>query len=333
MSQQLKSINLSKKSDNALSGKSNCGIKRVAFYPGCSLEGLAVEYDHSTRAVCEALGIELVEIPDWNCCGSTPAHSLDPGLSAALAGRNLAIAAEQGCAAVMTPCPGCLKSLKGAVEVYQNPHTRASFLELLGMPFDGQVKAISLLQLLSEEVGSEALQRAVRRPLKGRVIVPYYGCLLTRPASFAEFDDPENPMTMDRLIEATGATVPDFPLKTECCGATYGVTRNKIVGKLSGRIMDFALRLGADAIAVACPLCQQNLDLRQGQVDRFWKRTFNLPIVYFTQVIGLALGIEPKTLGLDKLFVNAESLLPSLDEEEDGIEESMRFSALGSQKV
>ncbi len=330
MSQQLKSINLSSKNGDAQSSKTNCGLKRVAFYPGCSLEGLAIEYDHSTRAVCEALNIELVEIPDWNCCGSTPAHSLDQGLSAALAGRNLAIAAEQGCSAVMTPCPGCLKSLKGAGEAYHNPQTRASFLELLGMPFDGQVRAISLLQLLAEEVGSDALQRAVRRPLKGRVIVPYYGCLLTRPADLAQFDDPENPVTMDRLIEATGATVPDFPLKTECCGATYGVTRNKIVGKLSGRIMDFALQLGAHAIAVACPLCQQNLDLRQGQVDRFWKRSFNLPIVYFTQVIGLALGIDPKTLGLDKLFVDAGSLLPSLDEEEDGTEENMKFSALGT---
>jgi heterodisulfide reductase subunit B2 len=329
MSQRLESMNLSVANGNAPSRRNNCGIKRVAFYPGCSLEGLAVEYDHSTRAVCEALGIELVEIPDWNCCGSTPAHSLDPVLSAALAGRNLAVAAEQGCAAVMTPCPGCLKSLKGAVETYHNPQTKASFLELLGMPFDGQMKAVSLLQLLSEEVGSEALRRAVRRPLKGRVIVPYYGCLLTRPASSAEFDDPENPVTMDRLIEATGATVPDFPFKTECCGATYGVTRNKIVGKLTGRILDFALSLGAHAVAVACPLCQQNLDLRQGQVDRFWKRTFNLPVVYFTQVIGLALGLEPKTLGLNKLFVNADSLLPSPDEEEDGIEENVQSSAQG----
>jgi heterodisulfide reductase subunit B len=269
-----------------------------------------------------------VEIPDWNCCGSTPAHSLDPVLSAALAGRNLAIAADQGCAAVMTPCPGCLKSLKGVGETYHNPQTRASFVELLGMPFDGQIRAISLLQLLYEAVGSQAIQQAVRRPLKGRVIVPYYGCLLTRPASSAQFDDPENPVTMDRLIEATGATVPDFPLKTECCGATYGVTRNNIVGKLSGRIIDFALSLGAHAIAVACPLCQQNLDLRQGQVDRFWKRSFNLPIVYFTQVIGLALGIEPKALGMNKLFVNADSLLP-VEEDERETEENVQSAARG----
>jgi len=290
-------------------------MKRVAYYQGCSLEGLAHEYDLSTRAVCEALGIELVEIPDWNCCGSTPAHSCDPLLSAALAGRNLAIAAGLGCETVMSPCPGCVKSLKGALEVYENPKHRSAFLEVLGMEFDGRIKAFSVLQLLYEHVGAKGLEQKIRRPLTGHVIVPYYGCLMTRPAAFAQFDDPENPVSMDRLIEATGARVPDFPYKTECCGATYGVTRNEIVGKLSGRILDMAARLGAEAVAVACPLCQQNLDLRQAQVDRYWNCTFDLPVVYLTQVIGLALGIDPKALGMNKLFVNADTLLRDLSAE------------------
>ena len=286
--------------------------KRVAYYTGCSLEGLASEYDLSTRAVCKALGIELVEIPDWSCCGSTPAHSLDPVLSAALAGRNLAIAEKMGCQTVMSPCPGCVKSLKGALEVYKDK--KEAFLELLGMDFSGEVEAVSVLQLFYERVGEEGIRERVSRPLTGHVIVPYYGCLMTRPASFACFDDPENPVSMDRLLEATGATVPDFPFKTECCGATYGVTRNEIVSKLSGRILEMSQRLGAQAIAVACPLCQQNLDLRQAQVERYWKRTFNLPVVYLTQVLGLALGIDPGELGLDKLFVNGEGLLRDLSE-------------------
>ncbi len=293
-------------------------LHRVAYYQGCSLEGLAHEYDLSTRAVCEALGVELVEIPDWSCCGSTPAHSLDPLLSAALAGRNLAIAARQQCRVVMSPCPGCLKSLKGALEVHEDPAQRAAFLQLLGRELDGEMEAISLLQLLYERVGMEALREKVQRSLAGHVLVPYYGCLLTRPPATARFDDPENPISMDRLIEATGATVPDFPYKTECCGATYGVTRNEIVGRLSGRILDMAVRLGAEAIVVACPLCQQNLDLRQTQVDRYWKRSFHLPVVYITQVIGLALGIDPKALGLDKLFVSAECLLEDLSGGEEG---------------
>ncbi|MGA2937394.1 MAG: CoB--CoM heterodisulfide reductase iron-sulfur subunit B family protein [Syntrophobacteraceae bacterium] len=288
-------------------------MKRIAYYKGCSLEGLAAEYDLSTRALCEALGIELVEIPDWNCCGSTPAHSYDPLLSAALAGRNLAIAARQGCEVVMTPCPGCLKSLKGAQEIYEHPKERKAFLELVGMEIGGRIKAVSLLQLLYEEVGVEVLQKLIRRPLTGHVIVAYYGCLLTRPAQIALFDDPENPISMDRLIQTTGATVPDFPYKTECCGATYGVTRKDIVGKLSGRILDMASRLGAEAIVVACPLCQQNLDLRQDQVNRYCKSTFNLSVLYISQVIGLALGLDQKVLGMDKLFVNPDCLLQDFE--------------------
>lgn len=289
--------------------------RRVAYYQGCSLEGLAHEFDSSTREVCAALGIELVEIPDWNCCGSTPAHSLDPVLSAALSARNLAIAAKGGADLVMTPCPGCLKSLKGALEVYEDDTHRQNLLDVLGMPFDGKIKVVSVLQLLYEQVGVEAVARRVVRPLTHHAVVPYYGCLLSRPAAFAQFDDPENPVSMDRLLEAVGATVPDFPYKTECCGATYGVTRNEIVGKLSGRILDMALRVGAEAVAVACPLCQQNLDLRQGQLNRYWKRSFDIPVVYITQIIGLALGIDPKKLGMNKLFVDAGRLLERRDQE------------------
>jgi heterodisulfide reductase subunit B2 len=288
-------------------------VRRVAYYKGCSLEGMATEYDLSTRALCQALGVELVEIPDWNCCGSTPAHSYDPLLSAALAGRNLAIAAQTGCEVVMTPCPGCLKSLKGALEIYEHQEQRKALVQLIGMEIDGCLNAVSLLQLLYEEVGVEVLQKAIRRPLTGHVMVPYYGCLLTRPARIARFDDPENPISMDRLIETTGAAVPDFPYKTECCGATYGVTRKDIVGKLSGRILDMAARLGAETIVVACPLCQQNLDLRQDQVNRYCKSTFHLSVLYISQVIGLALGIEPKGLGMDKLFVTPDCLLQDLE--------------------
>lgn len=295
-------------------------MRRIAYYQGCSLEGLAKEYDLSTRAVCAALGFDLIEIPDWNCCGSTPAHSHDPLLSAALAGRNLAIAAGLGCELVMTPCPGCLKALKGALEVYRDPSRRDAFLDVLGMDFDGAVRAVSILQLLYEDLGVEALQVRTKRPLAGHVIVPYYGCLLTRPAAFAEFDDPERPVSMDRLMEAIGATVPDFPLKTECCGATYGVTRNPVVGKLGGRILEMALRMNAEAVAVACPLCQQNLDLRQAQLERHWGRSFRVPVVYITQVIGLALGIGPKELGLDRLFVDAGELLRDKSENDTTIE-------------
>ena len=279
---------------------------KLAYYPGCSVEGMAIEYDESTKLLCRLLEIELVEIPDWNCCGATSANNYDPLLGAGLAGRNLALAEAQGFDTVMTPCPGCLKSLKGAAEVCrEQPEELASILQ---MPFAGNIKCISILQLLHEFAGSGLLQGLVKRPLTGRVIVPYYGCLLTRPQSVAGFDDAENPVSMDELLRAMGATVPDFPHKTECCGAAYGVTRNRIVGKLSGRILDMAKRLGGDAVAVACPLCQQNLDLRQSQVNRFWGRTFNMPVLYITQLVGYALGLDPAALGIHKLFVSADSL-------------------------
>ncbi len=276
---------------------------QLAYYPGCSVEGMAIEYDESTRLLCKHLGIELVEIPDWNCCGATSAGNYDALLGAALSARNLAMAEARGFDTVMTPCPGCLKSLKGAVEVCrQKPQELDSILK---MPFAGNIRCISVLQLLHDLSGSGKLQGMVKRPLNGKVIVPYYGCLLTRPPGTAAFDDPENPVSMDELMRAVGASVPDFPHKTECCGAAYGVTRNRIVGKLSGRILDTAIRLRADAVAVACPLCQQNLDLRQSQVNRFMGRTYDMPVVYITQLVGYALGLDSKALGIHRLFVEA----------------------------
>ncbi|MDD4073582.1 MAG: CoB--CoM heterodisulfide reductase iron-sulfur subunit B family protein [Desulfobacterales bacterium] len=282
-------------------------MKKIAYYPGCSLEKTACEYDWSARAVCDALGVELVEIPNWTCCGSTPSNAYDPLLGGALAGRNLAIAENQlGLDTVMTPCPSCLKSLKGALKTYQKKPE--AFLKILDMPFSGNVRPISVLQLLYEEVGVEAIREKVIYPLTGRVIVPYYGCLLTRPPEFADFDDPENPISMDKLLEAIGATVPYFSHKTECCGASFGVTEKPVVGKLTGRILEAAEQAGAEAITLACQMCQQNLDLRQGQVNKYGNTAFKIPIIYITQLIGHALGIDAKTLGIDKLIVNADSL-------------------------
>jgi heterodisulfide reductase subunit B len=298
----------------------NQTAKRIAYYPGCSVAGTAVEFDQSTRALCAALGIELVEIPDWNCCGSTPAHSYDPLLGAALAGRNLALAEEMGLDVVMTPCPSCLKALKGALREYEEK--QHAFLNILQMPFSGQIRAISVLQLLYEDIGTKTIREQIRYRLTNKVIVPYYGCLLSRPPEFAQFDDPENPISMDELLHEMGASVPEFPYKTECCGAAYGVTQNHIVGKMTGRILDMARRLGAHAVAVACPLCQQNLDLRQSQVNRYWHTTFQMPVVYITQLLGFALGIDPKKLGINKLFVSADDLFTETSEQLEKLTDS-----------
>ncbi|WP_028587062.1 CoB--CoM heterodisulfide reductase iron-sulfur subunit B family protein [Desulfocurvus vexinensis] len=283
-----------------------------AYYPGCSLEGTAVEYDRSGRACCAVLGIELTEIPDWSCCGSSPAHAVDTVLSGALAARNLGLARQGGFGGVVTPCPNCLVNLRTASRDLDDPDRRARINALLSTPCEGGLPAVSLLQALHEQAGPAALAAAVVRPLAGLKVAPYYGCILHRPPGLMAFDDPENPVAMDQLLEAAGAEVVAFPFKTECCGASYGVPRKDLVMELSGRLLEAAADLGADALAVACPLCQMNLDLRQDQIAASRRRAFGIPVFYFTQLLGLALGLGRADLGLDRLVVDPGPALRKL---------------------
>lgn len=273
----------------------------IAYYPGCSQTGTAIEYDMSVRAVARALEITLTEVTDWNCCGSTPAHSKDRGLMAALAARNLRQVHEMGLSQVATPCPSCLAALKTANQCLESLDKKDTLNALLDAPLQEQVPSRSILQVLLEDVGLDAIRNKISKPLKNMVAAPYYGCLLTRPGSLMEFDDQENPTSMDRLLETAGATVPDFPFKVECCGVSFGVTRNEMVRKLSGRILEMAQRVGANTIVVACPLCHQNLDLRQRQAR---PDAAPIPVLYITQALGLAMGLSPQELGLDKHAVS-----------------------------
>ncbi len=281
----------------------------LAYYPGCSGLGTSMEYDRSTRAVCEALGIPLKDIPDWSCCGSTPAHTVDHALSTALSARNLIQAETIGLSDIATPCPSCLKNLKTAMARWQDPKIGPAAEKLLGKSLQERHRVRSVLQVLYEELGPEALAAKVSRPLAGLKVVPYYGCLMTRPKDLMDFDDEEYPVSMDRLLEAAGAEVLPFPLKVECCGASMGIPLNKAVTRLSGKILELAASLGADAVAVACPLCQMNLDLRQGQVEKANHAIYKLPVFYYTQLLGLALGLPERDLGLSKLNVNPEPAL------------------------
>ncbi|MBU1001946.1 MAG: CoB--CoM heterodisulfide reductase iron-sulfur subunit B family protein [Proteobacteria bacterium] len=287
---------------------------QYAYFPGCSQTGTAVEYDMSVRATAKALDVELIEIPDWTCCGSSPAQSADKTLMAALTARNLRLVEEMGRAGVVTPCPSCLKALKVAGEYMEHDHGRGLVGKLLDRMPAGAVPSASILQVFVEDVGLEEIAKRVVRPLKGLVAAPYYGCVLTRPKRLMGFDDEEDPQSMDKLLRALGAQVPDFPFKVECCGASYGVPRREIVVRQSGRILDMARRVGANAIVTACPLCHQNLDLRQGQAARSLDTRFDLPILYVTQVLGLALGLEYHALGLDKHAVNVRTLVDAVFE-------------------
>ncbi len=284
----------------------------IAYYPGCSGQGTSLEYDRSTRAVCAALGVTLQEIPDWSCCGSTPAHCVDHTLSTALSARNLAQAKAGGAERVTTPCPSCLANLKTARHRLDNPDMLATVRGLLDERLPERAEDLpdtfSVLQILLEDLGLEAIRNKVVRPLKGLKVVPYYGCLMSRPADIMQFDDPEHPTAMDKVLDALGLTVIDFPLKTECCGASMGIPRREVTARLTGRLLERAKAYGADAIAVACPLCQMNLDLRQPQAEAYMKTTFNIPVLYFTQFMGLAFGLPEGDLMLDKLCVSPAPL-------------------------
>ena len=295
---------------------------KYAYYPGCSGHGTSVEYEASTRAVCRALNMDLVEIEDWNCCGSTPAHSVSHELSGALAARNLMQAAKTGADCVISPCPSCSSNLKMARHRMQNPAFKAKVDELLDAPTpanaDGGadlMETYSVLQAIVENVGVENIASRVTYPLEGIKVVTYYGCLLSRPAHVAKFDDPENPVSLDNIMKALGAEVLPFALKTECCGAAMGIPDVNIPGSLSGRILDTAKAVGAEAVVTACPLCHMNLDLRQRQAARISKKSFfGLPVFYYTQLIALAFGLPKNAMRLDKLAVNPYPLLDKIAE-------------------
>jgi heterodisulfide reductase subunit B2 len=286
--------------------------KEYAYYPGCSLEGTAKEYDISMRAVMEVLGISIKEPDDWSCCGSTPAHTVDHVLAAALAARNLRIIEKTGLKTVAIPCPSCLVAFKRAhLGMSKSSTFKNEVNELIEEPYECGVESKSTLQVLYEDVGLEAIAAKVTHRLPELKVAPYYGCILNRPPDVAQFDDPENPIAMDRVLESVGIKVVDYAFKTECCGAAFGVTKRKTVNTLTAKVLNMALDAGANCIAVACPLCQQNLDLRQAQVNNTTGSSFKIPVLYFSQIMGLAYGCSPKELGMDKLIVSADDLVSS----------------------
>lgn len=284
---------------------------KLAYYPGCSGQGTSAEYERSTRAVCRALEIGLKEISDWSCCGSTPAHACDHVLSSALSTRNLALAAAEGAERVGTPCPSCLANLKTAKYRMQDEAFRDKVNALLDNPCPEELpETVSILQVLVEDYGTGAIAEKVKKPLEGIKVACYYGCLMSRPADIMQFDDAENPMAMDNIMTALGAEVVPFPLKTECCGAAMGIPRRDITARLTGRILERAQAFGADAVVVACPLCHMNLDLRQRQAVG---GSMKMPVLYFTQLMGLALGLPHQELGFEKLCVSPDELLRKID--------------------
>ncbi len=281
-------------------------VEALAYYPGCSLHSTAAEFNTSATAVCEALGINLIEPKDWQCCGSSAAHRIDPQAATQLPMGNLALIEKSGFQEVTMPCAACFNRHKAAqYEMRHSEAHKADVDKALGYVYQDTVKVSSLTQAILNRVGTEGVTNRVRQPLTGVRVVAYYGCLLTRPPQITEAEHPENPTDLDELLVALGAEVVDWSYKTSCCGAAHFLTRPDIVLELGGNLIDHAREAGAEMIAVACPLCHANLDARQKQMEL----EEPLPVLYFTQLMALALGLPPKAAALHKNLVDPRPLL------------------------
>lgn len=277
---------------------------KIGIYPGCSLTGSSREYNESVVAVAKALDIELVEIKDWNCCGATAAHALNEELSLSLPAKIMANAEEQGLTEVLVPCAACYNRLKVTQHELKDDTKRTRVVDILKMPYQGNLKIINVLQML-ETYGTENIKARIAKPFDHKVAC-YYGCLLVRPHAILQFDRVEDPQSMDSLIKAVGGTSIDWAFKTECCGGGFSVSRTDLVVKLSGNILKDAADRGAEALIVACPMCQSNLDMRRVAINKTMETPSDIPVIYITQAIGLALGVSAKELGLKRHFVTVE---------------------------
>ncbi|WP_258359689.1 CoB--CoM heterodisulfide reductase iron-sulfur subunit B family protein [Moorella sulfitireducens (nom. illeg.)] len=282
---------------------------KYAYYPGCSLEATAKEYNQSAKIVARHLGVELWEIPDWSCCGATAAHNNDHLLSLALPARNLALAEAEGLD-VAVPCAACFNRLRAAeAAVRESESMQATVSEIIGRDYRATNKTRAFLDVMVNEVGLEKIKEQVVKPLAGLKLVAYYGCLLVRPPQLTAFDDPEDPMTIDRLIQALGGEAVSWSYKTECCGGSLATARADIGVRMIYQVLRRARDAGAEGIVTACPLCFLNLDMRQGQAAAAHGDRLGFPIFYFTELMGIALGYAPKDLGLTTHFVNPLPLL------------------------
>ncbi|MBI3913876.1 MAG: 4Fe-4S dicluster domain-containing protein [Chloroflexi bacterium] len=268
---------------------------QIGYYPGCSLHSMASEYDHSLRAVSGALDLELVEAEGWVCCGSSPAHRIEPKLAVELPMKNLALIQQMGLTEVTIPCAMCFNRFRTAQSEAATEHAP--------LP---EVAVRSFLDVLVNRIGLPAIAHRVRKPLTDLKVACYYGCLLTRPPKVTRDQHPEYPCEMDDVMKTLGATVLDWGSKTMCCGASLSATLTEIALDLSANILSDARAVGADAVVVACPLCHLNLDARQHQMKHAGKE---IPVLYISQLVALAFGMDEKAAALAKNMVDPKPLL------------------------
>ena len=277
----------------------------IGYYPGCSLHGTGRELDMSIKALADVAGVELKEIEDWNCCGATAAHNLNHDLAVALPYRNLALAEEQGLSEVLAPCAACFSRMKGTtVRLARSAELVEKMRGITGREFKGTVRILSIIEFAGRLL-DEGLAEKLTSPLEGLKVAPYYGCLLSRGEEIVEGYDAEQPTGMDAALRAAGCEVVPWNFAVECCGGGFSMSMTDAVVDLSNAILTDAEQAGAEAVVTGCPMCHSNLDMRQRTINEAGLGPHDLPIVYLSEILGLAAGIEPERLGLDRHFVDA----------------------------
>ncbi len=286
---------------------------KYAYYPGCSLEKTQRGYDQSVREVFKALGQELVEIEDWNCCGATVYMSVKETVSLAVSARNLALAERMGLD-IVAPCSSCFTVLSKTNRVLNEiPEMHKDVNEALaeaGLSYGGKTRVRHPLDILMNDIGIEAILRKSQRSLEGLRIAPYYGCQIVRPEK--GFDDREDPVLLDRMFSKCGGEIVYFPMKVRCCGGMLMTTFEETALKLNKELLACAQQNKADVIVTTCPLCHFNLEGYQDKINKIYQTKFGMPILYFTQLLGIVLGLSEKSIGLDSAFIPPGQRITSL---------------------
>jgi heterodisulfide reductase subunit B len=288
-------------------------MRGYAYYPGCSLKGNSKHYEESILPVFREVGLPLEELDDWNCCGATAYFSVDDKLAAAICGRNLALA-ERTNRDIVAPCAGCYLTLRKSNAFLTSRQPKAAKilneLEKAGWAYRGTVAVRHPLEVLKNDVGFDKIKSLVKAPLSGWKVAAYYGCQLVRP--FTDFDDPDYPTSLDDLMAVAGAQPVDFVGKTRCCGGSLTGTIEEVGLRLNYILLKEAKRKGADCLVTICPLCQFNLEVTQDKIVKKYKEDLRLPVLYFSQLLGLALGVPRKELGFSRSIVPLKPLWAKL---------------------
>ena len=283
---------------------------KYGYYPGCSLKATSFEYDKSLVKVFNHLGAELIEPKDWFCCGASAAHSTSEGVAIALPLKILSQYEKEGLTDMVVPCAACFSRFKTSVyEINEDKEKKALYDNIIDYEYKNSVAIKHPIEVMLQDFKKKELEEKVTKKLDNLNLVCFYGCLLVRPPKIMQFDEPEYPMMMDKLMNTTGAKTLDWNYKTDCCGVSLALSRTELVLELTNKILTDAVNVGADAIVVACPMCHANLDMRQKDIAKKYNKKTSIPILYFSQVLGLAYGMSPKDLAIPSHITDSMNML------------------------